>query len=519
LDATTSAGSGRHDRLARFSVQAGDPDVADPNSELPLITQRDEAGNHNGGELLFGPDGYLYVSLGDEGGGNDQFGNGQRIDRDFFAAILRLDVDLHPGSLPPNAHPAVHAGTYAVPPGNPFLGATSFNGSPVDPARVRTEIWATGLRNPWRMAFDPANGRLIAADVGQGAREEIDLIERGKNYGWPYREGFIAGPGGNPPVGAALTDPIHDYPRSQGQSVSGGIVYRGSRLEQLYGKYLFADYESGNIWSLAYESPPPVASELLTNDGGIAAFGIDPLTGDILLADIAEGAIKRLVYNDTPTGAPFPALLSETGAFISTATLEPQPGLVEYEPNVAFWSDHARKRRWFALENSTDVYGFSAHGNWSLPAGAVWVKHFDLELVRGDPASARRIETRFLVKTTDGVYGITYRWNDAQTDAGLVPEEGAEQDFTVVENGASRIQTWRFPSRADCLACHTPQAGFALSFNTRQLNREHAFPNGQASQIAALAQAGYLDQTPPDPASLPALAGPDDAEAPLDLRA
>ncbi|MBE2213225.1 MAG: PQQ-dependent sugar dehydrogenase [Opitutaceae bacterium] len=520
LSTTTPAGTGRHDRLARFRVSSGDADVADATSEQPLITQRDEASNHNGGDIHFGPDGYLYLSTGDEGGGNDQYANGQRIDRDFFSSILRLDVDQRAGSLAPNTHPAVHAGTYTVPPDNPFIGATTFNGAAVSAAAVRTEIWAIGLRNPWRFSFDRDTGRIWIGDVGQGAREEVSVITApGQNFGWPYREGFIAGPRANPPASAALVDPVWDYPRSAGNSITGGIVYRGSALSQLYGRYIVADYGSGNIWALAYDGTAPASSILLTTDGGIVGFGVNPANGDILLADIGEGQVKRLAYNSTSTGTPFPTTLSATGAFSSLATLTPAAGVVEYEPNVSFWSDHARKRRWFALRDTTSTFGFEAVNNWSLPTGAVWVKHFDLETTRGDPSTARRIETRFLVKTATGVYGITYRWNDAQTEATLVPEEGADVDFTITDGGASRTQTWRYPSRAQCLACHTPQGGYALSFNTRQLNRAHTFPGGAANQITALSDAGYLAAAAPAPATLARLAPADDTSASLEWRA
>src|SRR6185369_16449470 len=129
-------------------------------------------------------------------------------------------------------------------------------------------------------------------------------------------------------------------------------------------------------------------------------------------------------------------------------TLTPAPGVIAYEPNVPFWSDYAKTRRWFALPDATSTFGFSPDGAWSLPTGTVWIQHFDLELTRGNPSTAQRIETRFLMKTSDGLQSATYRWNDAQTDATLVPDEGAEQQFTIVENGATRPQTWRFPSRA-----------------------------------------------------------------------
>ncbi|PAW61823.1 MAG: hypothetical protein B9S34_16000 [Opitutia bacterium Tous-C1TDCM] len=518
VNATTAAGTGLHNRLARFRVNPADPNVADPASETPLLTQRDEASNHNGGELLFGPDGYLYLSLGDEGGGNDQFANSQRLDRDFFAGVLRLDVDLRPGSLAPNPHPAVHAGTYAVPPDNPWVGVASFNGTALNPAAVRTEFWAVGLRNPWRMSFDSANGRLWLGDVGQGAREEINLVVRGGNYGWSFREGNLAGPRANPPAAAGFVPPVWDYPNpAQGQSVTGGLVYRGSRYPDLVGKYLFADFVSGRIWSLepdAARPETPVGADrvrLLATDGGIAGFGLDPATGDILLCDLTENSLKRLVAAPAAGAAPLPETLSATGAFANLATLAPAPGLVAYEPNVSFWSDHAVKRRWFALTDPAARFGFSADGHWNLPAGAVWVKHFDLETTRGNPATARRVETRFLVKTAEGSYGVTYRWNDAQTDAVLVPDAGADQTITVTENGLARPQSWRFPSRAECLACHTPAAGHALSFNTRQLNRNDF--------LGTLAAAGYLAGAPASAAGLPALARADDPAASLEHRA
>ena len=522
VQATTAAGTGLHNRLSRFRVTANNANLADPNSESPLLTQRDEANNHNGGELLFGPDGYLYLSLGDEGGANDQFRNSQRIDRDFFAGIIRLDVDRRPGSLTPNPHPAVHAGTYAVPPDNPFVGASSFNGFTVSPSAVRTEFWATGLRNPWRMAFDSATGQLWCADVGQGSREEINLIVRGGNYGWDFREGSVAGPRSPAPAAGVFVEPVWDYARNEGQSVTGGFVYRGPRHPGLHGRYLFADFSSGRVWSLDPDGSARVSADriqLLTTDTGIASFGLDPSTGDILLADLLENTIKRLVATPSGSTTPFPATLSATGAFTDVVSLTPAPGLVAYTPNVSFWSDHATKRRWFALRDNTSTFGFERDLPWSLPAGAVWVKHFDLELIRGEPASARRIETRFLVKTPTGSYGLTYRWNEAQTDAILVPDEGAGQTFTISENGVLREQAWRFPSRAECLTCHTAAGGHALSFNTRQLNRVDGFPGGTAVIIEALATAGYLSGAPSATTDLPALAAANDLSRTIEARA
>ena len=289
----------REDRLSRFLASATDPNLADPASEQPMIAQTDQARNHNGGELVFGPDGYLYLSIGDEGAANDQFQNSQRIDKNFFSGIHRLDVDQRPGSLKPNPHPAVRPGSYTVPADNPFVGATSFNGQPVDPARVRTEFWAVGLRNAWRMSFDPATGKLWCGDVGQDRHEEVDLIVRGGNYGWNYREAAVQFRGGAP-AAAKFIEPVWHYDHSEGKSITGGLVYHGKPYPELEGKYLFADYAFPRIWALDPDGDKPVGPErvkLIAQSVGVASFARDPRNGDVLLANIATGQILRLVRN------------------------------------------------------------------------------------------------------------------------------------------------------------------------------------------------------------------------------
>ena len=181
----------------------------------------------------------------------------------------------------------------------------------------------------------------------------------------------------------------------------------------------------------------------------------------------ANPALARLV-----TPSDWPATLAGTGAFSDPALLVPGPAVLPYDINVPFWSDGAIKRRWFALPTPGMRLGFRPEGNWDLPVGSVWIKHFDLQLVTGDPASARRIETRLLVRTGNGVMGATYRWGDSRTDAMLVPEQGLEETFEIQTGGQRRTQRWRYPSREQCLRCHTAVAGFALGFNTPQLNRD-----------------------------------------------
>ncbi|MFZ4733904.1 MAG: PQQ-dependent sugar dehydrogenase, partial [Pirellulales bacterium] len=232
-------------------------------SEIRLFAQRDEASNHNGGDLHFGPDGFLYVALGDEGGGNDSYANGQRIDRDLFAGLLRIDVDQRPGSLPPNRNAAngwMITTNYAIPADNPFVGASTFNGASINPTNVRTEFYAVGLRNPWRFSFDPATGDLWIGDVGQDRWEMVFVSRAGANHGWPFREGRVAGPRTGAPVGF-LTEPafrhvppVHVYAHGsgndRGNSITGGRVYRGGRITALHGAYVFADYVNGNVWAL-----------------------------------------------------------------------------------------------------------------------------------------------------------------------------------------------------------------------------------------------------------------------------
>jgi glucose/arabinose dehydrogenase len=267
-----------------------------------LIAQPDRADNHNGGELAFGPDGFLYLSLGDEGKAEDFFDNGQRIDRDFFSGILRLDVDRRPDSVAPNPHPAVRAGAYAVPRDNPFIGATSFDGQPVDPARVRTEFWAVGLRNPWRMSFDPATGALWCGDVGQERWEEVNLIKRGGNYGWHLREGNVAFHG-DVPAGAHFDGPVWTYPHSDGLCITGGLVSHGSRYPELEGKYLFADYLSNRIWALTPDGDKPVDAsrvQLIAMGDNFVSFGRDPRNGDVLCASFGSDRIYRLVRKAGP---------------------------------------------------------------------------------------------------------------------------------------------------------------------------------------------------------------------------
>jgi glucose/arabinose dehydrogenase len=238
--------------ITRFQVTSN-PDSADKNSEFEVLTFNQPYQNHNGGWIGFGPnDGYLYIATGDGGSGGDPQNNGQRINT-LLGKILRIDVD---GGAP-----------YAIPSTNPFIDSTN--------TQVKKEIYAWGLRNPWRCSFDPVTGWLLAGDVGQGSWEEIDLIENGKNYGWRCYEG-------NHVYDMSLCNypeyifPIWEYDHGPECSITGGYIYRGLNVPELDGKYIYGDYCSNKIWALTYDGINPPSNQLLvTASGGLTSFGVD----------------------------------------------------------------------------------------------------------------------------------------------------------------------------------------------------------------------------------------------------
>jgi glucose/arabinose dehydrogenase len=270
-----SADSPRRSVLARFRLDQEKTDVADPQSEVIVMEVAEPYSNHNGGQLAFGPDGYLYVGLGDGGGGGDPDGNGQNLGT-VLGSILRIDV-------------SGLSGGYEIPADNPF----------VDTEGARAEIWAFGLRNPWRFSFDSETGLLWAGDVGQGSWEEIDIITGGANYGWNIMEGLHCY---SPAAGcnqSGLTLPIAEYDHSQGRcSITGGYVYHGDQIPSLQGYYIYGDYCSGDIWALAYDGSVVTENMLLAESGlSISSFGED-LAGNLYILDRA-GGICTLVQTES----------------------------------------------------------------------------------------------------------------------------------------------------------------------------------------------------------------------------
>ncbi|RYD43259.1 MAG: hypothetical protein EOP85_10345, partial [Verrucomicrobiaceae bacterium] len=408
-----------------------------------------------------------------------------------------------------------------------------YNGNEVLPlTSVRTEFWATGLRHVWRMSFDPVTGDLWAGDVGQDTYEEVNKIIKGGNYGWVYREGAHDTAFTNPvpptkPAGFSSIDPVYEYVHAaiggdanfKGNSVVGGHVYRGTRFPSLVGSYIFSDSVSGHVWQMNTTTGATVRLTGLPGAYGvISTQGVDPFNKDMLFAAYLTGKIMRLSTGSGVVDG-FPTTLTATGLFSDLTDLSPAPGLLPYQPNLTFWSDFALKRRWFTIPNATDKMTWSRDGNWSYPTGMVWVKHFDLELSRGNPEIRKRIETRVLVKTDTGSYGVSYRWNEAQTEAVLVEDAGVEFDVAIDDHGTPHTQRWQIPGRSSCMTCHTPQGGHALSFNTRQLNMNYAINGYTGNQLELLSANNFLTNTPDPVATLERHIRPDETDYPLEQRA
>lgn len=274
----TSSGAPLVSNVARFD--SGDGGVTlNPLGEIPIMTVLQDSANHNGGNIAFGPDGYLYAGWGDGGGGGDPLNRAQDLSN-LPGSITRIDIDT--------------GNPYAIPTNNPFAGAALCqDGFAIGGANC-PEIYAWGLRNPWRWSFDSLTGNLWLGDVGQGSWEEIDLIERSMNYGWREREGAHCF---NPSSGCGtnFVDPITEYGRSDGNSVTGGYVYRGSAIAALQGHYVYGDFGSGRVWSIPAASTQGTAGvELLASGLNIASFAEDH-DGELYLLHYGAGEIYQVV--------------------------------------------------------------------------------------------------------------------------------------------------------------------------------------------------------------------------------
>ncbi|MGL4550945.1 MAG: PQQ-dependent sugar dehydrogenase [Gemmataceae bacterium] len=436
----------KRNQILRYAA-AGDPPAADPKSKTLVLEW--ESNGHDGGDLGFGPDGMLYLTAGDGTTDSDENNTGQDL-RDLNSGIIRIDVD-HPDA----------GKQYSVPKDNPFL---SIKGA-------RPELWAFGLRNPWRMSFDGPD--LYVGDVGQDVWEMVYLGKRGANYGWSVREGTapfhplrVKGP-------ADFVDPLIEHPHSESRSLTGGVVYRGKRFPDLVGTYVYGDYSTGKLWGLTQKGGKLTSRrDLASTRLQVIGFGADR-AGELYVLDYS-GQLHTL--ERAPKGeasASFPRKLSESGLF--DAAGKPHPALIPYVVNSPLWSDGAEKERFLLLPDGGRI-DFSEKGAWKFPEDTLLVKTFSIDT----PAGRRKVETRLMTLQQGEWAGYSYAWDDAQTDAALVEAGGRDATYRQMHGGKERELKWHYPSRVECMVCHTRAANYVLGVNTAQLNRD-----GQLSRLAA----------------------------------
>jgi uncharacterized repeat protein (TIGR03806 family) len=489
-------------RVSRYQLERGSnpPRIRD-GSETIIVEW--PAGGHNGGEAIIGPDGYLYVSTGDGTSGSDVNDSGQNL-TDLQAVMMRLDVE-HPDP----------GRNYSIPKDNPFINTPG----------ALPEIWAYGFRNPWRFSFDPESGRPWVGDVGQDIWEMIELSHKGANHGWSVMEGSHPFQPGRKKGPTPIVAPVVEHHHSECRSITGGYVYQGTKFKELNGAYFYGDYQYGKVWGLRYNHKSQKVTwhkELAASSVKISSFGVGR-DGSIYALDYDAAHITQL--ERTPPAAPsapFPRKLSETGLFTSVREHKVAPGVMPYTINAPFWSDGAAKERFFALPGEAKIE-FQERKDWSWDDGAVTVKSFALEREAGNPASKRYIETRIMLKQDDQWLGYSYRWNDAQTDAFLVDAKGADVSYAIQDataRGGVRKQVWHYPSRNECMFCHSRAAGFVLGLKTPQMNRETLFASGRTdNQLRTYAHIGiFKAPLPKETGNMPAYADPF-GKAPLSRRA
>jgi uncharacterized repeat protein (TIGR03806 family) len=463
-DRTEIRGPDTH--LSEFSSTDGGLTL-DPDSERIIFNIPKVSEHHHGGSLLFGTDGYLYMSTGD--GAQLSADNGQRLTT-LKGKILRIDIRGTTGTA-----------LYRIPPDNPFAASTTLcNQNNGTGPQNCPEIYAWGFRNPWRMSFDRGNGDLWVGDVGESDMEEVNRVSRGGNYGWRCFEGTrdvsaVFPTGGACAARTNLLPPVAEYTHQTGNAVSGGIVYRGNTIPGLVGHFVFGDFPTGRIWEIRNDTQPT-----LTMTGGLVS-GLKPSSfnegndGEIYITNMYRDI--RRITGAAAGGAGVATQLSATGCVNASNATLPASGLIPYAPNAPFWSDGAVKERWMALPDGKTIT-VGATGDWDFPNGTVLMKNFRLD--------NRLIETRLFMRHPDGIWaGYTYEWNAGQTDATLV-------------RGGKRVtiggQTWIYPSEGQCVQCHTEAAGWTLGLETKQLASTHRYPSTgrDANQLVTLNEINAL---------------------------
>jgi glucose/arabinose dehydrogenase len=468
-------------RVTRFTVDRKPPYAIDKNSEKLIIEWQSDG--HNGLALAFANDGRFFVTTGDGTSDSDDDVVGQDMTK-LLAKVLRIEID----QVTDADRAAGRA--YSVPKDNPFVGREG----------IRPETWAYGLRNPWRSAVDPQTGHLWVTQNGQDLWEQVYFVRPGENYGWSVTEGgrpfYTERKRGPTPI----VDPTVEHSHAEARSLTGGIVYYGKKYSELRGAYLYGDYSTGKIWAVKHDGTKVTYHrEIADTTIQITGF-VEDKEGEVLVCDYRggdDGGLHRLEPNPSGPPSKFPRRLSESGLFVAGEGHTVAPGLIPYDVNSPLWSDGTYKERFIALPPEGKI-GYASRQSWNFPEGTVLVKSFALEGTAGDPKSRRWIETRFLTKQQNEWIGYSYAWNDEQTDAELVEAIGRDKVFAIPDGNAEskrpsepaagvRKQTWHYPSRAECMICHSRAAHYVLGLSTAQMNRDFDYPCPASSGTGAAA--------------------------------
>jgi uncharacterized repeat protein (TIGR03806 family) len=448
LSYTASPATGLESRISRFTMDSASQTL-DATSEQVVLTVAQPYSNHNGGQIAFGPDGMLYIGFGDGGSGGDPLGHGQNPST-LLGSMLRIDV-------------GDGFGDYAIPSDNPFVTGGG-----------AAEVFAYGLRNPWRWSFDRQTGDLWLGDVGQNVYEEVDIVRSGGNYGWNLMEGHHCYPDSANCDATDLIMPVAEYDHTEGVAVTGGYVYRGSDLAFLIGHYLYADYGSGKLWRLVDDGAGGYrVNELLDTNLNISSFAQDQ-AGELYVLHLG-GSIHKLVTDSVDSTVAIPTRLSQWGCFQSADVERFSDSVIPYNINALLWTDFADKERFMAIPNGSTV-SIDAEGRFVFPPGSVLGKHFRLD--------SSLVETRLLMyHANSGWRGYSYEWNNLLTDAELL---------TAAKDKDIGNQTWHYPSPTECLLCHTTIAGVALGPELGQLNRAFPYSAQRANQLITYESIGLL---------------------------
>ena len=479
-------GKDKVNRIFRYRIDLQKLQIVD-DSKIEIISW--ETGGHNGCELRFGlKDGHLYLSTGDGGLPGDKNNVGQKVDN-LLGSVLRLDVS-----------ETTHSNPYKIPTDNPFARMKN----------VRGEIWSYGLRNPWRMSFDPISGKLLIGDNGEASWEYVFLSHKGANHGWSVFEGShpfkptqkIGGPT------KTVTNPVIERSHVDTRSIIGGYVYQGRKFPELKNHYLFADYVTGLVWAAAWDGKSAGENILLCNSGlRPICFGHNE-EGDILLGG-RRGKIWRLrkVQQNKDT-LDYPERLSQTGIYESTKDDKLISSALNYKINSPSWKDGASSEKYVLLPDNGRIS--AAREKWEIPDGAVLVQTLKMKVKDKGKSITKRIETQ-TIHREGSIYNFrNYKWLDDQSDAVLVPVNGDHKELTL-PNGEK--YNWVFQSTNQCFTCHTSlQPSFTLAFNTSQLNVDGQIEN----LIKAKKLGGKINR---ELASLPSMVNYKDENIDLEKRA